>query len=129
MPLECRVRSQTPELVLFVYGYDLLSCTDIDTFSAFFNTHLHNDIPFKVFFDLRKIDTASIAVVKSIAKYMIAYEKLAPGKVVASSVLVGGIIVENLIKLLFSFKEPSTPTRVTTNVAEACNFLNEYQCA
>ncbi|KKM72858.1 hypothetical protein LCGC14_1416300 [marine sediment metagenome] len=128
MPLECRVRSQTPELVLFVYGRDVLSRQDIDTFSAFFNMHLHGDTPFKVFFDLRRVDTVSLVVVKSIVKSMISYEKLAQGKIIATSVLVGGTIIENLLHLLFSIREPTTPTKVTTNLEKACNFLNEYDC-
>nr|QBK87662.1 MAG: hypothetical protein LCMAC201_05750 [Marseillevirus LCMAC201] len=125
MPLVCKVCSQKPELMLLIYGHDVLSRQDIDTFSTFFNTHLHGNTPFKVFFDLRKVDMVSTSVLKSIAKSMILFETLAQGKIIATSVLVSGIIIEHTLNLLFKFKEPTTPTKITTNLDDACAFLND----
>ena len=126
MPLECKVRTN-PELLLFVCGYGVLAVEDIDDFKTFFNIHLKNNTPFKVFFDLRQVKTAQTKAIHAMASCMVSFEELAQNKVVATSVLIDSITIENLIKLLFSFRQPSTPTKVTSDLHEACNFLDEYQ--
>ncbi len=127
MPLDCKVRSQTPELVLFVRGHGVLKVIDIDNFDSFFKPFLQGNTPFKVLFDLRALKSTSMGVIKSLVECMISFESLAQGKVVASSVLVGHSI-ENWLKLLFSLKHPTTPTKVTSNIEVACNFLNKFDC-
>ena len=127
MPLDCKVRSQTPELVLFVRGYGVLKVKDIDNFGSFFKPFLQGKTPFKILFDIRTLESTSMSVIKSLVEYMISFESLAQGKVVASSVLVGPTI-ENWLKLLFSLKHPTTPTKVTSNIEVACDFLNKFDC-
>ena len=124
MPLHCKVRSKTPELVLLVYGHGILTGNDINHFCTFYNTHLHGEDPFKILFDLRSVKTASIKGITSITRHMAEFEKLAQEKVIATSVLVDAYTTESLLNLLFSANPPATPTKVTRDLTEACNFLN-----
>lgn len=126
MPLQCKVRSTTPELVLFIVGYGSLKTAHLKEFTEFFHEYLHGEEPFKVLYDLRSVKAAPICVIKELAQYMIKYENVAEKMVIASSVLVDDIKIENALKLLFSFKQPITPTKVTGCLEEACEFLNEY---
>lgn len=126
MPLQCKVRSVEPELVLFVVGYGSLQTTHLPEFTDFFHKYLHGEKPFKVLYDLRGVKTAPIGVIKELARYMIKYENIAEEMVIASSVVLDDIKIENAIKLLFSFKEPVTPTKVTRCIEEACDFLNNH---
>lgn len=126
MPIDCKVRSTTPELVLFVYCYKKLSVEDVEVFTTFFNGYLEGDIPFKALFDLREVDTAPMKAITAMAKHMSEFETLAPGKVVATSVLVSSKGIEGLINMLFAIKKPVTPTKVTASLEKACDFLNKY---
>ena len=127
MPLDCKVRSKTPELVLFIRGHGVLTVDDVNNFDSFFKPFLKGDTPFKVLFDLRLLKCKSIDVIKVLVDNMSSFEALAPKKVVASSVLVGSTI-EKWVNLLFNLKQPTTPTKVTSSIEDACNFLNEFEC-
>lgn len=126
MPLQCKVRSENPELVLFVVGYGSLKACHLPEFTDFFHKYLHGTEPFKVLYDLRGVKTPPICVVKELATYMMKYENVAAQMVIASSVVLDDIKIENALKLLFSFKEPITPTKITRSIEEACDFLNSY---
>jgi len=128
MPLDCQIHAKKPELILCVYGRGVLSVQDVDGFSSFFNTHLKGDTPFKVLFDLRKLNSASANAIKPLVKCMTSFESLSQGKVVASSVLVSSPTIESILNFLFSLNKPTTPTKVTSDLTQACDFLNEFDC-
>ena len=71
MPLTCKIKSQIPELMLFVHGNGKLVETDIVIFTKFFNNYLHGNDTFRVFFDLRQVTDAPVNVIKEMAKYVI----------------------------------------------------------
>ena len=126
MPIDCIIQTSEPELVLYICGRGNLLAKDLDHFRVFLDSHLHKGIPFKVFYDLRKVDGAPIHAIKKLTKYINDCEELARQFIVASSVLVGGKIVEKLVNMVFSIKKPSTPTKVTASLQEACDFLNSW---
>lgn len=128
MTLDCKIHSKDPELALFIYGHGVLTFEDVQGFDEFFNRFLNGSVPFKVFFDLRKLKSAPMDVIKSLVKHMVSFESRATEKVVATSVLVGSKPIESVLNLLFSFRKPTTPTKVTSTLEEACEFLDEYDC-
>lgn len=123
MPFIYQVHSYDPELVLLVRGYGEISVPDIRRFDTYFKVYLYGKKPFKVFFDIRSLESTSMEVIKLLVKSMISFEELAPQKVLATSVLTGALI-EKWINLLFKIREPITPTKVTSDLQEACDFLN-----
>ena len=124
MPLDCKIRYKEPELVLFIYGYDDINKKDIERFTAFLYGHLYGNEQFKIFYDLRKVKDAKMKILKNLFSHISDIEELSIDKVLASSILINSIIVEKLLNLIFEFKPPLTPTRITTDITEACDFLN-----
>lgn len=124
MPLECKVHSKTPKLMLMVHGYKTLTHGDITNFSTFFDKYLYGDESFKVFFDLRTAETPPTSVISALSKYMISCEKVSANRVIASAILVNDTI-KNILNLLFTFQKPASPTKITSNIETACEFLNE----
>lgn len=123
MPLKC-VAKKGDDLILYINGIDTLSITDVEEFNTFFKSHLNGPDQFKTFFDLRKAKSVSMDVLYTMAKYMTSFEDLAREKVLGNSILVEGFILEQSLKLLFSIKPPTTPTKITTCLDEACDYLN-----
>jgi anti-anti-sigma regulatory factor len=126
MPIDCKIKSKTPELVLFVHGSGTMNANDIQEFSNFFEKHLYGSIPFKLFIDLRDVKSTSGSIVQNLVKKMTLYEKFSVKNVIATSVLINNSIIENLINILFTIRKPITPTKITSDIIDACNFLNEY---
>jgi hypothetical protein len=126
MPLKCGLHSETPELILLICGSGELTTADVTQFSKFFDSYLNSSQAFKLFIDLRKVESAPINALTAMASYMANNDELAKKRVIASSVLVGNTHIENLLNLLFRMKEPSTPTKVTMVTNDACNFLDKY---
>jgi len=126
MPFECKIKSSKPDLLLFVYGTGNLILKDINVFTIFFEKYLFGNIPYKLFIDLRNVTNATLEVLKELTKKMLYYEKHTQGKVIATVILVDSTIVENLIKMLMTIRKPLTPTKITSSIDDACNFLNEY---
>lgn len=125
MPLKCIEHTKDP-LVLFVNGDGELSISDVEQFTLFFNKYLTGSEQFKVLFDLRKLKTAPRPAMAKMAGYIGDFERLAIGKVQASSVIVGNKMIESLLKLLFNFNPPTTPTKITSDISEGCLFLDNY---
>ena len=125
MPLLCKVKSREPEVLLFIHGEGSIIETDINVFSSFFEKHLFRKDPFKLFIDLRKVENASMNLVQTLAAKMIGYEEHTPGKVLATSILVNSFMIESLVNLLFQLKPPSTPTKITSDINIACDFINQ----
>lgn len=123
MPVNCKVHRQSP-LVLFICGYGSLKTADIETFKTFFDKHLNGKSPFKVFVDLRKLNSPSQKILKPLTEFMMSVDERAPGKIVASSVIVDSIIIEQALSALFAVRPPSTPTKVTSCIDKACSFLD-----
>jgi anti-anti-sigma regulatory factor len=125
MPIDCKTKSKNTELLLFVIGSGNMNIDDIKQFTHFFEKYLHGIIPFKLFIDLRTVESTSSSIIQSLVKKMIKYEKYSKN-VIATSVLINNSIIENLINILFSIRKPTTPTKITSSLTEACDFLNEY---
>ena len=125
MPLDCKIRSKEPELVLFIHGYDNITKNDIEKFADFLYEHLSGNEQFKIFYDLRKVKDAKLANLKNLFVHISSFEELSIDKVLASSILINSIIVEKLLNLIFEFKPPVTPTKITTDISVACDFLNQ----
>lgn len=128
MPLECKARL-TEELLLFITGRGILTVNDIADFSEFFDAHLCRQDPFKLFLDLRKVEKAHGDTLTALIKHITSFEDRARDKVIATSVVVSSIPIVSLINLLFTIKQPLTPTKVTSNLTEACDFLNNYSAS
>ena len=125
MPLKCAVYKKDP-LVLLVYGEGEVTVNDVDDFVVFFNGHLAGQQQFKTLFDLRKVDTASRQVVMKLGKCISGFEIKAVGKVLANAVVIDNKPIEAILNLLFSFNQPTTPTKVTHDLSIACEFLDNY---
>lgn len=123
MPLKCTAK-QGDELILYVNGTEALTIKDVTEFSSFFDGHLNGPDQFKTFFDLRKVTSANMETISAMAKYMTSFEQLAKEKVLGNAILIDGFLLENLLKLLFTMKPPTTPTKITSKLEEACEYLN-----
>lgn len=123
MPLKCTAK-KGDELVLYINGTETLTLNDVSEFSIFFDKHLNGPQQFKTFFDLRKVNSANMETLGSMAKYMTSLEDLAKEKVLGNAILIDGFFIENLLKLLFTMKPPTTPTKITSKLEEACEYLN-----
>lgn len=124
MPLVCKVKHCSPDLVLFIRGHGQINVEDVNKFGQFFNNHLGGSTKFRVLYDLREVENASMSVVTALAQYIVKFEQKSKEKVLGSSILVYGAVVENLLRLVFSFKEPTTPYIVTADLQKACEFLD-----
>ena len=124
MPIDCRVRTPAPNLFLYVRCYGDLIISNVKDFEQFFKNHLKNDHAFKMFIDLRSVNGAPMSCIKSLVTFMNECEEESKHKVIATSVLVGRPAIEKLVNILFSFKTPATPTKVTSDIEEACEYLN-----
>lgn len=125
MPLKCNIQCSDPELVLLIIGTDTVDINDINLFSTFLLSFLREQIPFKLFFDLRNANGSQFNAIQSLISKMNEFEPLVIGKVIATSVLVGPM-VEGVLNTIFFFKKPLTPTKVTSDINIACNYLNEF---
>jgi hypothetical protein len=126
MPINCKVQSPHPEMVIFVHCHGSMNSKDLAKFTEFLDGHLNGEHAFKLFFDLRKAAPPAPKIINGMTKYMIQADHVAQTKIVASSILVGSSIIENLLKTLFSIQEPTTPTKVTASLETACEFLNDF---
>jgi hypothetical protein len=125
MPLICKIQSPEPELVLLIIGTDNVDINDINSFSTFLLSFLHGNIPFKLFFDLRNANGSQFNALQSLISKMNEFEPLVVGKIIATSVLVGPL-VEGVLNTIFFFKKPLTPTKITSDINVACNYLNDF---
>lgn len=124
MPIHCKSRPKETELLLYIKCDGRLVETDINHFGDFFKKHLQEETLIKMFVDMRTVESAKMDCIKSLVSFMNDYEEAACKKVLATAILIKTPAIEKLVKLLFNFKKPSTPTRVTSNIDEACEFLN-----
>ena len=124
MPIYCKTRSKEPELLLYIKCEGQLLEHDIGHFKDFFKKHLEEPEMIKMFVDMRTVKGAKMECIKSLVTFMNDYEDTASEKVLATSILISTPSIEKLVKLLFNFKKPRTPTRVTSKLEEACEFLN-----
>ena len=127
MPIGFKIRKKEPDLLLYIFGEGILNMEDLEKFDSFFDKYLKEDNSFKILMDLRKVENASIGVIKQLVDNRKNYDKYADNKVIATSILIDNYIIESLINMLFSIKQPKRPTKITSDIDEACNFLNEYQ--
>jgi len=124
MPIHCKIRSKEPDLLLYINCKGSLIEQDITHFQDFFKKKLEQPQMLKMFVDMRQVDSAKLQCIKKLAKFMNNYQEKAIDKVIATAILIDKPIIENLVKILFNIKKPSTPTKVTSDINEACEFLN-----
>lgn len=124
MPIKCTIPKEKPEMLLFVECIEKITSSEFDDFKTVFYTHLKGPNTFKVFIDLRKLTDASPSILSSLVKFINTSEELAIDKVLATSVLVNKPHIENLVNIVFNLKKPATPTKVTSDLTVACNFLH-----
>ena len=122
MPVICKIRNKEEKLA-FIACEGIMTTEDFNVFTTFFNNQLNSPNKFKVFLDLRKLDNVSMTIIKSLSKYMLESEITAINKVLATSVLVDKPYIEYLVKMLFAVKTPITPTKITSDINIACDFL------
>lgn len=125
MPINCMIYSTEPELVLFIVCSGIFTLKDVEKFAAFFEEYLYSAQQFKVLYDLRQVENMKFESISSIVKHMIKYEKYVKNKLLGSSAIVNSSIVENLVNSLFAIRKPTTPFKITSDIQQACDFLNE----
>jgi len=124
MPINIRAQEKEAFVLLFIKGIGLVSVSDIETFGKNFAEHLSTPNKFKMFVDLRELSDAPLKVLKYIANFMTTHEEVAITKILGTAILVKHPGIEHLVKLVFTFKKPTTPTCITSTLEEACEFLN-----
>ena len=124
MPLSFNYK---PDIHLFmISGSDTINVNDIETFNKHFNEHIQSKPKFKMMFDLRNVSIAHPDAVSKTIRYIVKYNKIAHKHIIASAIIVNGFTIESLATMVISTNPPPTPTKVTSNVQTACDFLNEY---
>lgn len=124
MPIHCKTRPKESEILLYIQCDGKLEEPDIAHFSEFFKQHLQNDLLIKMFVDMRTVNGANMDCIKALVSFMNDHEDTARDKVLATAILITAPSIEQLVKLLFKFKKPNTPTTVTTDINKACEFLD-----
>ena len=124
MPLLFNEKRSDDGVLIMVIGSGQLATTDSDIFHTFFKNKLETSGEFKMFIDLRAVENASMNAIKTMVKHMNSFKDLARTKVIATSVVISDTTIEKLLGVLFSFSPPATPTKVTTSIEDACEFLN-----
>lgn len=125
MPINCMIYASEPELVLFIMCSGVFCLKDVEKFAAFFEEHLFGERQFKVLYDLRQVENMKLESISGIVKHMIKYEKFVKNKLLGSSAIVNSTLVENLVNGLFAIRRPTTPFKITSDIQQACDFLNE----
>jgi len=124
MPINIRAQEKQDFFLLFIKGVGVINVNDIETFGKNFEELLHTCVKCKMFVDLRELSDAPLKVLKYIANFMTTHEELAIKKILGTAILVKHPGIEHLVKLVFTFKKPNTPTCITSTLEEACEFLN-----
>lgn len=125
MTIECKVHQSEPELILYININGSLDNNQLNNIYNFILVYLNDTVPFKMFVDMRNLGNTSINILPKLLEIMNTLEQKSVDKIVATSILVGNIYIEKIIKMLFNIRAPLTPTKVVANVSDACDFLNE----
>jgi hypothetical protein len=120
MPIQFTIKQN----IIIVSMKGILSATDIDTFAEYLK-NLENDY-YKLLFDLREMDRPAPSIISSIINELNTFEKISNEKILASSIVISNESIESVLNLIFKFKKPTTPTKITSNLTDACTFLNAY---
>lgn len=133
MPIVCKEKRDekadvNEPIFLLVSGSGILTITDMDELSSFLDKYLQGESQFKLFINLSNIDNISMELVKYMAQNMNQINSAAQNKALGTAIVVKNKTLAGVVNMIFSISKPSTPTKITTNIEKACDFLNTITC-
>lgn len=115
-------KTRNTNLVLIIKPFGQIISQDIDDYIHNFNIHIIK--PIRCIYDLREIESAPISLIYQLAKFIKSVPQEKKDNIICSVIIIQSTLVKNLLNLLFTFVEPTTPYFIVDKLEDINQYMN-----